>query len=401
MSKTSTRLIRTYSQKTMRAIGVFGFVAFLYIATSALTIERRAVDGILESSWVTHSFYNTTPITTQTPGVLVRSEKLASAPNGMNGWRIVYTSTDHTGKIIWTSGLVVAPSTSSNQKRDIIAWGHPTTGIAQRCAPSVGTDPFDLIEGLRSFIQAGYVVVAPDYSGMGMDGPPSFLIGETEGRNMLDAARAAQHIPASQAGRTLALWGHSQGGHAALFAAEIASTYAPEFDLRGVATAAPATELGALLQDDIGDISGVTIGAYAFSSYSAAYGLPLSNILTPQGTAATPKMADLCLIGQNNQIHAIARPLIGNYIAHNPIDTPPWSDALTRNTPGRSKIPVQLFVAQGDIDTLIKPSITKDFAQRQQNLGANVTYHSIPNTGHGMVALRAVPQLMDWLKTLQ
>ena len=41
----------------------------------------------------------------------------------------------------------------------------------------------------------------------------------------------------------------------------MAAAYAPEFHLEAIAVAAPAAELGTLLNDDIGDISGVTIGA--------------------------------------------------------------------------------------------------------------------------------------------
>jgi hypothetical protein len=38
-----------------------------------------------------------------------------------------------------------------------------------------------------------------------------------------------------------------------------------------VATAAPATDPAALLDADIGDVSGVTIGAHAFDAYAEVY----------------------------------------------------------------------------------------------------------------------------------
>lgn len=90
--------------------------------------------------------------------------------------------------------------------------------------------------------------------------------------------------------------GHSQGGQAALFAGQQARGHAPELRVRAVAVAAPAADLGRLLTDDIGDDPGVTISAYAFATYQTAYaagypGLSLESILTPQGAALTPRMA--------------------------------------------------------------------------------------------------------------
>lgn len=369
------------------------------------TIARRASEGAVEA-WTETPFYRLPePLDAGAPGLLVRSEQLASIFDGAVAWRVLYHSTDLQGSDILVSGVVVAPdSPAPPGGRTIISWGHPTTGTAQRCAPSVGLDPFDLIEGLREFIRAGYVVVATDYAGMGAPGPPSFLIGVTEGHNVLDAARAARQLPAAGAGDELALWGHSQGGHAVVFAAQLAASYAPELRLLGVAVAAPATNLGALLTNDIGDVSGVTIAAYAFAAYSEAYaatpGANLETILTPAGAAATPQMATLCLFGQNERLHAIARPLIGGFVRSDPSVTPPWAALLAQNTPGTARLPVPLFVAQGASDTLIEPAITQQWAAQQQRLGTQVTYHAIPDTGHGQVALRALPDLVAWLAQL-
>ncbi len=118
-----------------------------------------------------------------------------------------------------------------------MAWAHPTTGSAQACAPSLFVDPFALIEGLHEFLADGDVIAATDYSGMGAIGSPSYLIGTTEGNNVLDSVRAARALRDAHAATRLLLWGHSQGGQATLFAA--AADYAPELHLVGVAVAAP------------------------------------------------------------------------------------------------------------------------------------------------------------------
>ena len=131
----------------------------------------------------------------------------------------------------------------------VVGWAHPTTGAVAKCAPSNGIDPFDLIEGMTDLLNAGYAVAAADYPGLGVAGPSSYLIGTTEGNSVLDAIRAAQNMPETGAinRSDVLLWGHSQGGQAALFAGQDATSYAPELRVKAVAVAAPAADLGALL----------------------------------------------------------------------------------------------------------------------------------------------------------
>ncbi len=377
---------------------LIGIMATLYIVSNALNTERRLTFGVVEKLDEQPFYASPDAYEPTTPGALIRTQKLLSAPAGTDGWRVMYTSTDEDGKEIAVTGLILAPHNMPKDKKyTVVSWGHPTTGIAPKCAPSVGIDPFDSIEGVRDLINNGYIVVATDYSGMGIPGSPSFLIGQTEGRNVLDIVRAAQGLLPNNVGSDVFLWGHSQGGHAALFAEQIASSYAPELSIKGVAVAAPATELGELLAADKGDVSGITIGSYAMNAYSAAYNTDLKTILTQQGIDNTPSMGELCLFGQNQKLHDIATPMIGNYFKSDPESTEPWATILTENTPGQQKITAPLFVAQGDIDTLIHPAITESFVARQRALGANVTYLSVPKTGHGMVALRSIGDVVTWM----
>jgi alpha-beta hydrolase superfamily lysophospholipase len=361
---------------------------------------RRLVEGAIGMDHEAPFYTLPDPVPPGPPGRLVRSEPLPDGPPGADAWRILYHSRDLRGADVVVSGVVAAPrGPVPPGGRPIVSWGHPTTGAARRCAPSLGIDPFDLLEGLRDLLSAGYVVVATDYPGMGAAGPDSYLIGTSEGNSMLDAARAARQLPTG-AGRNLLLWGHSQGGQAVLFAAQSAPGYAPDLDLRGAAVAAPATDLAGLLKTDIGDISGVTIGSYAFDAYGSVYrstpGVTLSNILTPAGAAATPAMAQLCLFGQNGELHRIAQPLIGHYLSGDPAVTQPWAGLLSQNTPGATSLTVPLFIAQGDVDALIKPALTWQFADHECAIGTHVTRLPIPDTGHGMVALRALPTLLPW-----
>ena len=345
------------------------------------------------------------PLPSGAPGTLIRSEPITTVGAGMMAWRIMYHSRDLNGTDIAVSGTVVAPTTAPPAGgRPIVSWGHPTTGVAARCAPSIGIAPLDLIEGLDGLIQDGDVVVAADYPGMGVPGPSSYLLGVSEGDTMLDAARAARQLPEADAGTRLLLWGHSQGGQAALFAGQLAHDYAPEFQLEAVAVAAPAADLGTLLNDDIGDISGVSIGSYAFAAFQAAYastypGLKLGSILTPAAAAATPGMTELCLFGQNAALHKRAQPLIGNFLLANPATVEPWATMLRENSAGGAPIGAPVLIAQGLKDALVKPSATTDFATKLCASGDHVDYREYPNADHGTIAIAAGAEVRAWFSS--
>ena len=339
-------------------------------------------------------------------GELIRSERLLGAPRGAVGWRVLYRSTDARGDDVVVSGVVVAPDGSGpDSARPVLSWGHPTTGAAPRCAPSRGVDPFVLIEGLTGFIDAGYTVVATDYPGMGVEGPSSYLIGGTAGHAVLDAARAAQQIPAAGAGDDLLLWGHSQGGQAVLFAAQEAPDYAPEFDLHGVAVAAPAAELTALLTADIDHVAGVTIGSYALRAYADFYGpdtpgAELSTVLTADAQASIDEMSTMCLFGQQRALHALARPLVGNFLTEDLGTSAPWDELLAENTPGSEPIGVPVLVAQGLADQLVVPHTTDEFVERICDAGEHVEYRTYERIDHGLVAVRALPLVRPWFRAL-
>lgn len=196
------------------------------------------------------------------PGSIVRQEPIDGAPLGASAFRVLYRSTGLDGQPILVSGIIVVPPGPPPQGgRPVVAWAHPTTGIVPHCAPSLAIFVFQQLQGLRTMVERGYVVAATDYPGLGTPGPHPYLVGDSEARAVIDIVRAATAMPEAAAGSDYTVWGHSQGGQAALFTGMIASSYAPELRLRGVAAAAPATDLATLLRDDIGTVGGKNIAA--------------------------------------------------------------------------------------------------------------------------------------------
>lgn len=380
------------------ALGALGGM----LAGCAPMDDARGLAGRWQQDQRSAPFYEAADVAPGKPGELVRSQELDGPPAGARAWRVLYHSTDQDGRDIVVSGLVIVPTAPAPRGgRAVVSWAHPTSGVAPVCAPSRTIGGTSLIPGLASFLAAGDVVAAADYPGLGVANPSSYLIGAAEAHSVLDAARAARNLVGAEAGRDLLLWGHSQGGQAALFAAQEVGDYAPELRLRALAVAAPASDLAALLRDHLDDVSGVTIGSYAYAAYAAAYDLPLDGILTPEGVAATPAMTRLCLLSQVGALHTIARPLIGRYTTADPGSTEPWASFLARNTPGGVPIGVPILVAQGLKDALVDPAVTTAFVGRLCAAGERVRYLQLPEDTHGLVALAVAGQVTAWFRDVR
>lgn len=344
------------------------------------------------------------PLPAGSPGELIRSLPIETAPEGSHAWRVLYHSTGIDGSDIAVSGAVVVPDgTPPAGGWPVIAWGHPTTGAVAKCGPSSGFAPLALIEGMDDLLDDGFAIAATDYPGMGAPGPSSYLLGEVEGASVLDSVRAAHAIEGVELSPKTLFWGHSQGGQAVLFAAQQAASYAPELEPVALAAAAPAADLATLLADDIGDISGVTIGAYAFTAFQAAYapthpGLELTSILTPEAAAVVPQMEQLCLLGQNAELHDLGKPLIGRFLSADPSTTEPWAGFLAENTPGAAPLGVPAFIAQGSKDGLVRPTATDAFVDRLCGQGDRVAYQRYPDATHATVVMAALTDVRAWFR---
>ena len=82
------------------------------------------------------------------------------------------------------------------------------------------------------------------------------------------------------------VYGHSQGGQAALFAGQIAPSYAPDLQLLGVAAVAPVSDLTALLPEVTATPIALGYAVMATVGFHAAYpSLELGSVLTPAAIA--------------------------------------------------------------------------------------------------------------------
>lgn len=348
------------------------------------------------------SFYSATPEEIEgPPGTIIREARMPFAPADMTAWRVLYRSRGMRGEPIAVSGVVIIPAGSSPVGgRPIIAWAHPTTGVESRCAPSLARVLFRSIQGLQAMLARGYVVAATDYPGLGTVGPHPYLVGESEGRAVLDSVRAARMTPGADVSRDFAVWGHSQGGQAVLFAGILAQSYAPELRLVGVAAAAPATELGTLMQDDLGTSGGDNLTAMTLWSWSRVYGAPLSKVVTPAAIPVINQLAGMCIERFFDVLRrrGLSRRLQQSFLSVNDLGaTEPWRRLLAENTPGPLSPSVPVFLAQGTADNLVLPSVTRNYADRLCRSGESVVIDWLPGIGHAFAGRDSAEAAVAWM----
>jgi acetyl esterase/lipase len=335
------------------------------------------------------------------PGTIIRAEPMSGAPLGASAYRVLYRSVGLQGEPIAVSGVVVIPAgIAPVEGRPIVGWAHPTTGVVPRCAPSEARFVFQTMMGLRDMVRHGYIVAATDYPGLGTEGPHPYLVGVSEARAVIDAVRAARQLPHAQAGDRYAVWGHSQGGQAALFSGMIAHDYAPELHLLGVAAAAPATDLRTLLSDDADTDGGRNVTAMTLWSWQHVYGAPIAQVVQPSAMPAVDALSNECIesIYDMVQRHYSQRPLQQRFLSvPNVTQLEPWRSLLAQNIPGTLPPDIPVLITQGAADRLVLPEVTRAYVQRLCAAGDAVTYQEWPGVHHGLIGSDSALQAVAWM----
>ena len=194
------------------------------------------------------------------------------------------------------------------------------------------------------------------------------------------SVRAARQVPGADAGTRYAVWGHSQGGQAALYAGLMARAYARELTLTGIAAAAPATDLRTLMMDDADTAGGRNLTAMTLWSWTRVFGVPIDNVVAPEAMGAVNRLAQECIEGP---LDIFLRGMTGKMLAthfltvKNLPDLEPWRTLLQRNTPAPLPRGIPLFLAQGVADEVVRPAVTRAYMARTCRNGARVRLLSI------------------------
>jgi len=351
---------------------------------------------------VPDDFYTAPDDVPSQPGQLLRSEPFDRAlPDGAQAWRILYTTTRDEDEPAVASALVVAPEELPGGPRPVIAWAHGTTGVAEGCAPSLLDDPFTAgaTPALDQVVARGWVMVATDYVGLGTEGPHPYLVGQGEARSVLDAVRAAHQMDGLSLADQTVVWGHSQGGHAALWTGQLADSYAPDDQVIGVAALAPASNLTGLAAH-LDDVPGGSIfESYIIQAYSDVYDdVRFDDYVRVTARIPVREIAARCLAEPEVFVSIIATLLFDRPITSRDPTTGALGERLAENVP-MDPIRAPLFIGQGEGDALVLPSAQQAYVDQRCALGGALEYRTYPGSDHvGVVGDDSplIPDLLEW-----
>ena len=336
-------------------------------------------------------------------GRLIRAEPLSiGVPEGAQAWKILYTTTHADGSPAVSSGTVIAPAQRGISPLPLLTVAHGTTGVTPKCAPSLSSTPFADGAGAaltEMVTQHGWAAVISDYVGLGTTGTHPYLVGDAEARNVLDASRAIQDFKPLNVSSETVIWGHSQGGQAALWSGQIAKDYAPKLTVKGVAAFAPASDLFGLAEANKDEAAGKTVSAYIASTWDVLFPeLGLEQHLTPGSARGVDRISNLCFNGADVIGALIAGTQIPNQVFPNQLLSGEFGMKLKAQSPN-GPWPAPVFVAQGLSDPLVKPRLQDDWVAGRCRAGEAIEYRTYPGLDHNsLVAADSplTPLIVQW-----
>jgi pimeloyl-ACP methyl ester carboxylesterase len=308
------------------------------------------------------------------PDRTVTTTQVAAAAVPTQAWRILYGSTTARGQATTVSGTVIVPTAAYSGTRPLVAYAPGTQGWGDDCAPSasIAAGNFDEQFAVDNLLNKGWAVVVTDYPGLGTPGQESYNVGIAEGYAVLDSLRAALKLPAAglSPNAPLGIEGYSQGGAAGGWAAQQLSSYAPELRVAGIAAGGTPADLQAVSNNINGTIFFAFLAGTAIGFDAEYPSLNLAGSLTAAGKAAVADLSTLC------QIPALlkyANKRVQDYTigGTNPIETPPWQQALTANNLGRTRPTVPVLLYHGWLDEVIPWKVASTLHSQWCSAGAN------------------------------
>ncbi|GAA5011673.1 alpha/beta hydrolase [Acinetobacter puyangensis] len=340
-----------------------------------------------------------------------------------------------TGKTEKATAMVMFPKTE--RPKDgwrVVVWAHGTTGVGDACAPSKNPigDNFSLLA--NSLLKLGYVIVAPDYEGLGEAGIHPYLNLESEAQSAIYAVKAVKEKYSSQLKGTWMSIGQSQGGHASLGIAQFANDDA---DYRGAVATAPASSLGYIISQiapqaiadlETGGKREVAIAVYSELLAYAAYTTVGIKAYTPTfdyqslfenrsgliaaNAEGTTGDNGLCLgdmmtkYQQDIQAYLIENP--GQNVTDYPalkadfLSNATVAKFLQDSQPGTQKLNKPVFVVQGKLDMAVPYQVTQALVTGLNALGTSpqVKFELVEDAGHTQAIVQRNDEIVEFIQEI-
>ncbi|MFW2022460.1 alpha/beta hydrolase [Acinetobacter baumannii] len=339
---------------------------------------------------------------------------------------LTYKMLGQSGQEVQATSLVFTPNTPPPVGGwPIVVWAHGTTGVADACAPSKAALADSTKDLISKLLAAGYVVVAPDYEGLGTPGIHPFLNVKSEAFSITDAVVAARNYLSQRNLLTSKKWvtvGHSQGGHAALGTAQYASR--AQLDYKGTVAVAPASNLGSILVDGEAQVANapidIKIGTYAqLDTYTALVTAGIRNtqpsfdygqVFTSQISSIAAQAENLC----SGPLYGAFYEGMSNYAK----DHNGTLDGFTRTQPSFMAVPLvktfldkdsqplqvkvttPIIIYQGLVDSTVPKLATDLLIFNATVVGTKINSYVTGNWDHGTAMSSNVDNIVGNVQSL-
>lgn len=281
-------------------------------------------------------------------------------------------------------------------QRPLYVFGSGTTGIVDWCAPSLEDLAKDNLGNYENHMiaqaAAGYVSVFPDYEGFNNpEAVQAYFIVESEAKVMLGAIRSLYQLDTEPVLKDsinfeqVFVSGYSQGGHAALSAAQAWQHLPAGVHLQGVLQFAGAADVEALFYES------PHLAAYLTESFVAYYqpDLLATQVLQDQWLQEMKRNNErLCV---NAAYRYFPRDPRGMYTSAflDAVTTSAWPEtlrnwqtAIYQNIPLENLPQVPYLSVQGETDPIVTARTQHRNLQKMCQQGYQVTYEQYPGVNH-------------------
>ncbi|MGH3646913.1 MAG: lipase family protein [Micromonosporaceae bacterium] len=389
MTPTRRALSRTAA---IAAIALVPLVAAATVSGPALAQPATATTTATAATTTA----TTTKTTASAPGDIVSARRINAPGFGYaRVWQIQYLSTDTHGNSITVSGTVAVPASSYNGNRPIVGYAPGTHGLGDQCAPSRHLEDGDDQEGglIHQYGWRGFAVAITDYEGLGTPGDHRYMVARSAGNVLLDIVRAAQRLTDAGLSKSapVALVGYSQGGHAASWGAQLAGSYAPELNVKGVAAGGTPANLRQVADYNSGRPNFGLVLAAGIGMDAAYPSLELESYLNDAGRAGIEQLRNSC------DFSPYANKTIDDYTTSNPLATPQWQSTLDAQNVGgvAPRMPVLLYHSTSD--EIIPYRGARTLRTQWCGAGVKLSFWTFYFLEHAATAAWASPDVTSWV----
>lgn len=318
--------------------------------------------------------------------------------------KVYYRSTDVNNKSVIVSAAILTPKQQYRPaagQRHVVAWAHGTEGIANKCAPSNNPETFDSSPdftgyrtAIHSYLVQGWTVAATDYQGLGTPGVHQYLIGDTEGRGIIDSVRAARNLDATLSNKW-AVSGHSQGGQAALFANEIADSYGQGLRLKGAVAIAPASNLELLAAGVPGTPANGYLVLALVSLDALDPSVDANAILAQPAKDLLPVVENGCWVEVLTAYQDLTAEelLVGGAVPQYVVDK-----IAHYGNPAQQAPTQPTLLVQGEADQTVPVGLTQLLQAQMCAYGEPVSLEVYPGQDHGPVLEASLQDVTDYIR---